>query len=1091
MKLRTQFIVSSVIFTTILAGLAAGLLITNRSVQSIAARETLAGAIETQATELNYLSNGYLLYHEDQLLTRWESKFAAIRANLDSLAGLNAGEQNAVTDFSAALQNTEEIFNDALPTLEALPADAPAGADFIQLYWSRLEVQNQTLHFDVTRLQELLGNRERQARQTTTLIVLGLTMAFGLFLLWSYVINGRGIINSIRNLEEGAEIIGKGNLDFKIADSRKDEIGELARSFNRMSGNLKELTASKTDLELEIEARKKVELDLRESEESFRVVSETIPVGVSVSTENGEILYVNKAYENLFGYTRDELKHIGAPHVYADSDDRPKILKLLKENGRVRNYELQLKRKDGTTFWANTSVSLLTFGGRQAILGTIENITERKEAEDTLQRYGLLAENSRDIILFVELETGRILEANDAAEKLYGYTHNELLGLNLKDLRLPGDYRVAEQMAAANEGGVLFETVHRRKDGTTFPVEVSSRGETLGGKRTLISIVRDITERKKAEDALVSADARIKQILDSIQEDFYVIDRQWNFVYASKVFTSKIGKEPADFIGRNFWEMFPKHKTSPYGENFREAMEKREVRHFEAGGKYTAAIYKMTVFPSEEGITVLGEDITQQKQAEEALARSERFLQDIIDAAPNPIFIKDTQGRFITINRNLGQMMGTTREAMIGKTDFDLFPPQVAEVYRANDAEVIKNGHILQIEEKADLQDGHHDFLANKFPIFDAEGKVFAVGAISTDITDRKKIEDALKASEEKLRLHTENSPLGIVEWDDRFIVTRWAGAAEAMFGWTAAETVGRPIADLKLTYAPDAPIFEETMAKLARGTSKVVSTKRNVTKDGRVIWCTWYHSVLADRNGKMLSVMSEVQDVTEIRRIDRAKDEFIGLVSHELRNPLTVIIGSVQTALTPGISDEEIKFLLVNASEGAQSMEQIITNLLELSRYQADRLKLSKTTLSLHSAAEKVISQVRLFHPAHTYTLDAPPNLPEITGDPVRIERILYNLVDNAAKYSPKEAEVKIKIEQREDEVAVSVTDQGRGIPANRIGELFEPFQRLVDSSVSAKGLGLGLIVCKRLVEAHGGSITVQSEPGKGTTFTFTLPAG
>jgi signal transduction histidine kinase len=146
---------------------------------------------------------------------------------------------------------------------------------------------------------------------------------------------------------------------------------------------------------------------------------------------------------------------------------------------------------------------------------------------------------------------------------------------------------------------------------------------------------------------------------------------------------------------------------------------------------------------------------------------------------------------------------------------------------------------------------------------------------------------------------------------------------------------------------------------------------------------------------------------------------------------------------------------------------------------------------VSLNSAAEKVISQVKLFHSSHIYTVEADLDLPTVTGDPVRIERILYNLIDNAAKYSPKNTEVKIKIERRVNDVAVSVTDQGRGIPMDRLGELFEPFQRLVDSSENAKGLGLGLVVCKRLVEAHGGSIGVQSDQGKGTTFTFTLPLG
>jgi signal transduction histidine kinase len=234
---------------------------------------------------------------------------------------------------------------------------------------------------------------------------------------------------------------------------------------------------------------------------------------------------------------------------------------------------------------------------------------------------------------------------------------------------------------------------------------------------------------------------------------------------------------------------------------------------------------------------------------------------------------------------------------------------------------------------------------------------------------------------------------------------------------------------------------------------------------------------------------MSEVEDITELKRIDKAKDEFIGLVSHELRNPLTIIMGSAQTALTPGLPADEVKFLLENAVEGGRSMEQIITNLLELSRAQANRLKLANEKVDLHLLIPKTVEQVKLFHPLHTYSIDFAEALPGIMGDPVRIERILYNLIDNAAKYSPTESEVRVKVENWKNAIGVSVSDQGIGIRRDRIGELFEPFQRLVAQSESTKGLGLGLVVCKRLVEAHGGHIGVRSELGKGSTFTFTLP--
>jgi len=355
---------------------------------------------------------------------------------------------------------------------------------------------------------------------------------------------------------------------------------------------------------------------------------------------------------------------------------------------------------------------------------------------------------------------------------------------------------------------------------------------------------------------------------------------------------------------------------------------------------------------------------------------------------------------------------------------------------------------------------------------------------------ERQQAEEALRKSEERLRLHTENSPLAIVEWDANFVVTRWAGAAESMFGWKAAETVGKPIASLNMIYEPDIPIVNATMAKLTDGVSRsVTSSNRNITKDGRIISCTWYNSVLYDANGKMMSVMSEVEDITERKRADQAKDEFISLVSHELRNPLTVIIGSVQTALTPGLTAGEIKFLMQNAAEGGHSMEQIISNLLELSRYQANRLTLTREQVDIPLMARKVVEQVKLFHPLHHYVLDTAADVPPVIGDPVRIERILYNLIENAAKYSPHESQVKIKLARGETAVTVSVADHGIGMPAERINELFEPFQRLVDQSEHAKGLGLGLVVCKRLVEAHGGKIWAESKAGKGSTFFFTLP--
>jgi PAS domain S-box-containing protein len=229
--------------------------------------------------------------------------------------------------------------------------------------------------------------------------------------------------------------------------------------------------------------------------------------------------------------------------------------------------------------------------------------------------------------------------------------------------------------------------------------------------------------------------------------------------------------------------------------------------------------------------------------------------------------------------------------------------------------------------------------------------------------------------------------------------------------------------------------------------------------------------------------------DITERKLMERAKDEFISLVSHELRTPLTIIMGSLMTARGPGITPDDVTVLLDNAISGSQSMAVVIDNLLELSRSQAGRLTLKSLPVDLPALTHAVVEKVHIRHPNYCYSVHIPPSLPPVTGDPVRLERILHNLIDNAAKYSPKGSEIVIRVREDGGVLYASVKDSGPGIPRDKQSEIFEPFKRLDATKDQAGGLGLGLIVCKRLVEAHGGKIWVKSEPGRGCTFTFTLP--
>ena len=231
------------------------------------------------------------------------------------------------------------------------------------------------------------------------------------------------------------------------------------------------------------------------------------------------------------------------------------------------------------------------------------------------------------------------------------------------------------------------------------------------------------------------------------------------------------------------------------------------------------------------------------------------------------------------------------------------------------------------------------------------------------------------------------------------------------------------------------------------------------------------------------------VTDISDRKKLETAKDEFISLVSHELRTPLTIISGSLRTAMSENMSPEDIKTLIENAIDGSQSMDGIIQNLLELSRAQAGKLKLDKRSVLVSDIINRAIDNVRVHHMDHSYAVQIPENNLAVEVDAVRLERIFCNLIDNAAKYSPQNSQVTVSASKNDSFWMFSIADEGPGIPKWRYRELFEPFSRLVSQSENPKGLGLGLVVCKRLVEAHGGNIWVESENGCGATFYFTVP--
>lgn len=269
MRLSTQFKIIIVVFTIVVVVISASILATSGQINQTRIQENLANSALQSASELTYLSNQYVIYREDFVLSRWQSTYTAISNDIGNLT-VNSPEQQAlVQEINASQQNMKTVFDSIITTVRTsqnLSIDTTATTGFLETSWSRMAISSQTIITDSTRLAQLLRNDVDQLNLLNIELILVVTAAFLLFIVAIYLQTFRRTLRSISELQAGTKVIGSGNLDYKLKESSKDEIGDLSHAFNQMTSNLNAVTASKTELESEVAQRKRAEEALRQAQ---------------------------------------------------------------------------------------------------------------------------------------------------------------------------------------------------------------------------------------------------------------------------------------------------------------------------------------------------------------------------------------------------------------------------------------------------------------------------------------------------------------------------------------------------------------------------------------------------------------------------------------------------------------------------------------------------------------------------------------------------------------------------------------------------------------------------------------------------------
>lgn len=354
--------------------------------------------------------------------------------------------------------------------------------------------------------------------------------------------------------------------------------------------------------------------------------------------------------------------------------------------------------------------------------------------------------------------------------------------------------------------------------------------------------------------------------------------------------------------------------------------------------------------------------------------------------------------------------------------------------------------------------------------------------------------ERQLRHSQQRLALHIQRTPLGVIEWSPEFVVTHWNRAAEHIFGYNKQEAVGRNGLDLIVAEQHKADI-EKLIDDLKHERGGYYSINENTTKDGKTILCEWFNTTLIDDDGRVIGLASLVNDVSDRIRAEKLKNEFVSTVSHELRTPLTSLRGSLGLVLG-GVSGEltdKTRELLQLANNNAARLHNLINDILDIQKIESGQVDYQFESIAIMPVIEQALQENQGYARQGDVDLRICSRMDNawVQADKQRILQVLDNLISNAIKFSPPHAQVDIDVAKHAKRVRVSVTDHGPGITEEFLPKLFQKFSQAdASSSRNFAGTGLGLSIAKGIVESHHGEMAYERAKTGGSCFYFELPA-
>ena len=845
--------------------------------------------------------------------------------------------------------------------------------------------------------------------------------------------------------------------------------------------------------------------DRKKSQEQMRNLLETAPDAMIIIDQRGTIKLVNAQTERLFGFPRDALidqpveilvparlhdKHVGHRKGYFTD---PKI----REMGA--GLELWGSRQDGTEFPIEISLSPLDTEEGRFATAAVRDITNRKKSQEQMRN---LLETAPDAMVIID-QTGHITLVNRQTERLFGYDRDELI-------RQPVEILVPERLRDRHLGhrtgyfvdpkvremGAGLELSGRRKDGSEFPIEISlSPLETEEGSFATAA-VRDITDRKKAAE-------QFKNLLETAPDAMVIIEINGLISLVNQQAEQLFGYSRQELVGQPVEILVPERLRDRHVGHRDGYFVDPKVRGMGAGLELSGRRKDGSEFPIEISLSPLEpedgrfataavRDITDRKKAQEQ-------IRNLLETAPDAMVIIDQRGLITLVNRQTERLFGYERDDMIGQRVEMLVPERLRETHVGHRRGYFVDPKVREMGAGLELWGRRAD--GSEFPIeislspLETEEGRFATAAVR-DITDRKKAQAQFKNL-----LETAPDAMVIIDRDGRINLVNQQ--TERLFGYTRGELIDQPVEilvpeNLRSRHVGHRSGYFDDPKVREMGAGLELSGRR---KDGTEFPIEISLSPLETPDGQFAT--AAVRDITErktaqIKLTDYARnleasnrelEEFAYVASHDLQAPLRNIISFselLHDECVGKISEDADRYFGF-IEEGALRLQGLIKDILEVSR--VNRMERSFITVDTNECMETCRLQLRSVLEDSGGRIDF-ARLPDVKGDALRLTQLFQNLLNNAVKFQRPGVPPLVTITARRfgEFWEFAIADNGIGISADECVQVFEIFRRL-HTADEYPGTGIGLSICKKIVETHGGRIWAESEPGKGATFRFTLP--